>query len=48
MIIQTKQYCLPSRDIIPQTNQTTRNMPTDPVLTSTSFGDTNIPDPIEL
>ena len=36
---------LPSREIIPEINQTNRLRPTEPDLSRTPFGDTKIPDP---
>jgi len=39
---------LPSIAIIPQTNQTTKLIPTDPDPSKTPLGDTNIPDPTKV
>ena len=41
------EYNLPSVDRTPQPIHTTRHIPTDPVRSSTPFGDTKIPDPVE-
>jgi len=39
---------LPNIAIIPQTNQTTKLIPTDPDPSKTPLGDTNIPDPTKV